>query len=504
MTPPLSLAPSAAMAHPPDDIRSVREVWAWNLDAEFEALLGAVCGEAGTILAFDTEFPGFLREEPASVSRAVQYQALRENVDLLQPIQLGLAVSSPSGILRGIWSFNILFDIAVDLHTEASVIFLTAAGIDFPRHAIEGIDATVLGMKLGSSLLVGCHASSPWWVTFSGSYDLGYLLKLLTGGPLPCELSAFDAALAAFCPRRHEIRDQLPHGSLESLVKQRGIQRSGVAHTAGSDALATLELFQFAVSLEDRAAANDGTAAAAAMAYQSGEAAFSYEPMQHYLTPMPLKRPISWLGAAAAAFQGEMWAAQLAAAQQSTLGNVPIGHYSDAWEAAALEAYLSRSTGLMGAGLYASSSSHGAPLVDAAPPCVPASSWGDAARWAMQGESSGFSYQTPSLNPSGFAVPPDLWGQAARQAWLRSARQANGHHHREEPSADVKETLGAPEHAEKKVVLPDLWGQAARQAARQAWLRNARQAALQAESHSTAVFTPTVRTLPPATVMSVI
>jgi hypothetical protein len=81
-------------------------------------------------------------------------------------------------------------------------------------------------------------------VTFSGSYDLGYLLKLLTSGrPLPRDFSAFDTALSAFCPRRHELREELPHGSLESLARKHGLQRHGKPHTAGSDALLTLELF---------------------------------------------------------------------------------------------------------------------------------------------------------------------------------------------------------------------------------------------------------------------
>jgi len=163
-------------------------------------------------------------------------------------------VAGVDGELRGVWNFNILFDTAVDLHTEASVAFLTDAGVDFPRHAVEGIDLAVFGMRLASSPLVGSHASTPWWVTFAGSYDLGYLLKILTDSPLPADVGDFDATLAAFCPSRYELRDQFPRGSLESLVKQRGIQRSGVAHTAGSDALATLELFQLVVTPEERAA----------------------------------------------------------------------------------------------------------------------------------------------------------------------------------------------------------------------------------------------------------
>jgi CCR4-NOT transcription complex subunit 7/8 len=227
-----------------DGSRELREVWAWNLDEEFDALLAAVAGEAGVILALDMEFPGFVYVEPPGGNIGVRYQALRENVDSLRPIQLGLAVASAEGILRGVWSFNLSFDVDVDLHTEQSVAFLRAAGINFPRHASEGIDAEVLGRRLAGSYLVGHHGRSPCWVTFSGAYDLGYLLKLITNGqPLPQEPSAFDSVLSVFCPTRHELRDHLAHGSLDKLARQHGVKRHGQAHTAGSDALLTLELF---------------------------------------------------------------------------------------------------------------------------------------------------------------------------------------------------------------------------------------------------------------------
>eukprot|EP00928_Gymnodinium_smaydae_P024758 TRINITY_DN1993_c2_g1_i3.p1 TRINITY_DN1993_c2_g1~~TRINITY_DN1993_c2_g1_i3.p1 ORF type:complete len:440 (+),score=88.80 TRINITY_DN1993_c2_g1_i3:148-1467(+) len=224
--------------------REICEVWAWNFDAEFGELLAASarCGD-GAILALDTEFPGFLREESQSAGRAQRYQALRENVDNLRPIQLGVALAQKDGTHLGTWSFNLRFDVEVDLHTEASVNFLSAAGLDFQRHASEGIDPAVIGRRLAASPLVGRHGSRPCWLTFQGEYDLGYLLKLLTSWPLPSEVTAFDLALAAFCPRRRELRDALPKGSLDSLIRDRGIERVGMPHTAGSDALATLELF---------------------------------------------------------------------------------------------------------------------------------------------------------------------------------------------------------------------------------------------------------------------
>jgi len=237
--------------------KEVHEVWEWNLEQEFTNLLAAAAGDAsgGAILALDVEFPGFIRQEPRAGARSARYQALRENVDRLRPIQIGAAVAGADGSLRGVWSFNLQFDVDVDLHTKKSVEFLRAAGLDFPRHKKEGIDTATLGSMLANSMLVGQHGRAPWWVTFSGAYDLGYLLKLLTSGrPLPRDFSAFDVALGAFCPRHHELRDELPHGSLDSLARKLGVQRHGSAHTAGSDALLTLDLFMRVVGVKGTSA----------------------------------------------------------------------------------------------------------------------------------------------------------------------------------------------------------------------------------------------------------
>ncbi|CAJ1455502.1 unnamed protein product, partial [Effrenium voratum] len=165
-----------------------------------------------------------------------------ENVDRLRLIQLGAAVADADGTVRGAWSFNLAFDIEVDLHTEKSMAFLRAAGLDFTRHKKEGIDPVILGRKFASSLLVGQRA--PCWVTFAGSYDLAYLLKLLTSGqPLPRDSHSFDVQLGMYCRRNYELRDYLPHGSLDAWARRLGVQRFGRSHTAGSDALLTLNLF---------------------------------------------------------------------------------------------------------------------------------------------------------------------------------------------------------------------------------------------------------------------
>jgi len=237
--------------------RLPREVWAWNFDAEFDELLNAVAREPAPVLALDTEFPGFLREDRPRAAPSVRYRTLRANVDSLRPIQLGIAVGGANGSRRGAWTFNLWFDLSKEWYTTQSIAFLHAAGVDFPRHAVEGLNPDVLAWRLTTSPLLGCNRISaiPEWVTFSGWYDWGYLLKLVTGRPLPSQLIDFDRQLDALCPQRHELQETLPCGSLDSLCKTHGVMRRGLAHTAGSDALATLELFYRVVGRGGGAAA---------------------------------------------------------------------------------------------------------------------------------------------------------------------------------------------------------------------------------------------------------
>jgi len=362
-----SLSMAAFLAH---DDRRVRQVWAHNLNEEFGGLLDALaaCGP-GAYVALDMEFPGLPRERPEHAAREGRYQALRRDADLLQPVQLGLALADAGGALRGAWSFNFRFDVATHLHTEAAIAFLHGAGVDFPQHAAEGIDPAALGWRLVTSPVVGAGGNAPWCVTFAGFYDLGYLLKLLTGQPLPRSVAAFDAALAGLCPQRYELRDWLPHGSLEFLLQEHRLERQGSAHTAGSDALATMELFLRVVPAEARAT-TDGVDVEA---NSGGPPVAPCEPEEE---PESSRPPAEEVAPAPARAQ-----ARLAGASAAPAPAAPA-HQPPAREAAAGSV-----------------------------------SWGAAARFAMP--------DTGTSGRAGRAAPSRLWGVAARAA-ASEARAAAG------------------------------------------------------------------------------
>jgi CCR4-NOT transcription complex subunit 7/8 len=73
-----------------------------------------------------------------------------------------------------------------------------SAGIDFTRILDNGIEQQEFGELLISSGLV--LLDDVTWITFTGGYDLGYLLKTMTSVPLPPADSEFFDLLTTFFP----------------------------------------------------------------------------------------------------------------------------------------------------------------------------------------------------------------------------------------------------------------------------------------------------------------
>ncbi|KAE9465139.1 hypothetical protein C3L33_02953, partial [Rhododendron williamsianum] len=121
----------------------IRDIWMSNFRNE----MARIDSRLGTynMIAFDMEFPGFLRNTPREASEEARYRDLKFNVDRLKPIQLGLTVFNNEGRIGGSWQVNFNdFDVTNDLQEILA------------NHGV---------IK---------------WVTFHGLYDLGYLLRMLT------------------------------------------------------------------------------------------------------------------------------------------------------------------------------------------------------------------------------------------------------------------------------------------------------------------------------------
>jgi len=298
------------LAHPVDnkDDSRIRNVWKQNLQQEMDTLRRLVEEYpyiAMVLLPFtlvpllnstdlcrcqDTEFPGIVARPIGQFTTKADYhyQTLRCNVDLLKMIQLGITLFKPDGSLPPAnatsssksqyvsnltptpctWQFNFRFSLETDMYARESTQMLSKAGIDFERHAKQGIDPHEFGALLISSGLV-CFPEVRW-ISFHSGYDFGYLMKLMMCQPLPEQEDQFHELLKIYFPSLFDIKFILKHAGLKgsvndnqsltqeaSMILRRIMTKSGLqdiaeelvvprigqAHQAGSDSLLTGQVY---------------------------------------------------------------------------------------------------------------------------------------------------------------------------------------------------------------------------------------------------------------------
>lgn len=233
----------------------IREVWNDNLEQEFALIRDIV--DNYPYVAMDTEFPGVVLRPLANFNHIhdYNYQTLKDNVDMLKLIQLGLTFSDENGNLPTcettntccIWQFNFReFNVSEDIFAYDSIELLRESGIDFKKNNEMGIDSNRFAELLMSSGIV--LNDSVHWVTFHSGYDFGYLLKLLTCKTLPETSSGFFNLLNMYFPVVYDVKHLMKfcnslHGGLNKLAETLEIERIGICHQAGSDSLVTSSAF---------------------------------------------------------------------------------------------------------------------------------------------------------------------------------------------------------------------------------------------------------------------
>ncbi|CAK9178628.1 unnamed protein product [Ilex paraguariensis] len=240
---------------PKNDSIQIRDVWDDNLEEEF-ALIREIVDEFPYI-AMDTEFPGVVLRPVRDFKNINEYnyQNLKDNVDMLKLIQVGLTLSDENGNLPTcgtdrycIWQFNFReFNLSEDIFANDSIELLRQCGIDFKKNNEMGVYANRFGELLMSSGIVlndGVH-----WVTFHSAYDFGYLLKLLTCRDLPDTQMGFFELINMYFPMLYDIKHLMKfcnslHGGLNKLAELLEVERIGICHQAGSDSLLTSFAFK--------------------------------------------------------------------------------------------------------------------------------------------------------------------------------------------------------------------------------------------------------------------
>ena len=244
-----------ALSPPTKTQVEIKDVWASTLDAEMAVIRELV--ERYPYVAMDTEFPGVVAKPVGDLSsNGFAYQTLQCNVDLLKIIQLGISFCGENGETPAegcyCYQFNFRFDLNEDMYAEDSIELLKQSGIDFDRHAAEGIDVQRFGELIMMSGLV--LVDEVKWISFHSGYDFGYLLKILTCSALPSTEEQFFELLHIYFPRIFDVKlvvtqvDGL-HGGLQRIAEELKVERVGPMHQAGSDSMLTNATFFRVVDL---------------------------------------------------------------------------------------------------------------------------------------------------------------------------------------------------------------------------------------------------------------
>ncbi|XP_010920209.1 probable CCR4-associated factor 1 homolog 11 [Elaeis guineensis] len=237
----------------------IRSVWAYNLDEEFSLIHTLL--QQYRFAAIDTEFPGFIyhSRRPHLLSAEEFYVLLKSNVDHLHLIQVGLTLFDANGNLPDLgthgavyyaWEFNLRdFDIYSHCFAPESINFLSSNGFDFDHLRTYGIDSSLFAQRLVASHLVGSDSNIEW-VTFSGAYDFGYLIKILMGSPLPERREDFMRLLTSFFGERlFDIKTIMRYcdglyGGLEQVARTLNVVSTvGRPRRAGSNSVLASRTF---------------------------------------------------------------------------------------------------------------------------------------------------------------------------------------------------------------------------------------------------------------------
>ncbi|XP_059645888.1 putative CCR4-associated factor 1 homolog 8 [Cornus florida] len=198
----------------------------------------------------DTEFTGFLHVPSRNASEDEYYHDLKYNTDRMRLTQIGFTLFDDEGNIGGTWQFN----------------FRKSPGVSFKKNQRGGLNLEGVDMNLFAATfrnLVKSHHGIKW-ITFHGLYDMAYVLKLVTGSPLPDSPMEFIESLGNIVGRVYDVKYIAKYCrgllcgemGLQRMANMLGVCRLGIAHQAGSDALLTacvyLEMKEVYQLIEER------------------------------------------------------------------------------------------------------------------------------------------------------------------------------------------------------------------------------------------------------------
>ena len=192
---------------PPPNHLFVRDVWRGNLYSEFASIRRLI--KRYNYVAISIEFVGTLAR-PIGTFRSKEdyhFQTMRSNVDILNPVQLGLSLSDINGNKTdnepSTWQFNFEFDASKETISGEALELLSKCGINVESHRTNGVDKLEFARLIMDSGLV--MDENVTWITFHAAYDLGFLVKMLSNDIMPTNREEFGWWVQKFLPSTYDL-----------------------------------------------------------------------------------------------------------------------------------------------------------------------------------------------------------------------------------------------------------------------------------------------------------
>ncbi|CAL9728545.1 poly(A) ribonuclease Pop2p [Monosporozyma unispora] len=207
MNMPNSMGPMPPMLLPPPNHLFIREVWKNNLYSEFNSIRRLL--SQYKYVSISTEFVGTLAR-PIGNFRSREdyhYQTMRANVDLLNPVQLGISLSDVYGNKPenepSTWQFNLEFDVNKEMISGESLELLRKSGINYEMHKNIGVSKFEFAqLMIDSGLLMDENIT---WITYHAAYDLGFLINILMNDIMPNNRKDFEWWIHKYMPNLFDL-----------------------------------------------------------------------------------------------------------------------------------------------------------------------------------------------------------------------------------------------------------------------------------------------------------
>ncbi|CCD27468.1 CCR4-NOT core DEDD family RNase subunit POP2 NDAI_0K02770 [Naumovozyma dairenensis CBS 421] len=205
---------------PPPNHLFIREVWSNNLHSEFVMIRKLI--KQYNYVSISTEFVGTMARPIGNFRSKTDYhyQTMRSNVDLLNPIQLGISLSDSQGNKPdngpSTWQFNFQFNISNEMMSNESIELLRKSGINFENHEKNGVELMEFAqLIIDSGLLLDSNVT---WITYHTAYDLGFLINILMNDSMPNNKEDFEWWVNKYMPNVYDLN--LIHKIIKDFTQQ--------------------------------------------------------------------------------------------------------------------------------------------------------------------------------------------------------------------------------------------------------------------------------------------